>query len=206
MDVTGLTEYYGKAKGQAVAGRLARALGKAADKYGVPRWACLGYAPTVLQDRIQLLVMPAPMGVMPFMGRSVLVDTEALPFTNGSIRHWLLLHSLEDLGDPLGTLKECWRTLEPEGTLTVIVPHRYGCPPWIGKRTYTKLGLRDVLEQADLMVLGTVTLTGLLSPIGLGGLLCMTAQKQIILPIRGGGVKSATKPRMRPVPPFAQPC
>ncbi len=91
----------------------------------------LGYAPPFMQvfdgcDPFAL--MPARQGGSLWPGthdcRTALVRSSHLPFANGSVDRFLMVHALEHASRPDRLVREVWRVLKPGGQLCIIVPNR----------------------------------------------------------------------------------
>lgn len=96
-----------------------------------------GYATPVLaalSDRAsrRVAVMPPAQGAEawpgPHSNRTALAAEDALPFPNARFDRILMIHALEESGDPEAVLREAARVLAPAGRLIVVVAARNG--PW----------------------------------------------------------------------------
>ena len=77
-----------------------------------------------------LNIMPDHQGFVrwPSVGgnRTVLTHEFNWPLLTGSVDRLVMLHGLENSGDPGAVLSECWRVLAPEGRILIFVPNRAG--------------------------------------------------------------------------------
>ncbi|WP_296595280.1 methyltransferase domain-containing protein [Phenylobacterium sp.] len=113
-----------------------------------------------LRARRVVAAMPAQQGVevWPADGRnlSTLTPEDSLPFPNALFDRILLVHGLEESGDPVTLLREVWRVLAPSGRVVVTVASRNGLwantekTPFGHGRPYTRSQLAELLREADL--------------------------------------------------------
>ncbi|TGY90486.1 class I SAM-dependent methyltransferase [Marinicauda algicola] len=125
-----------------------------------------GYAGPYLENfragaRRTIAYMPASQGavVWPDGGReaslTALGEETRLPFAEAMFDRIVLVHALEEAGDPHRLLRELWRVMAPEGRMVIVTAHRAGLwaraestpfghgRPW-SKRQLTRL-LTDAL-------------------------------------------------------------
>ncbi len=171
-----------------------------------------------------LALMPASQGVLhwPATGpnRTLLADETLLPLRDGQLERVLLVHVLEHAEHPRALLDECWRVLAPGGKLLMVVPNRRGLwvraadGPFAFGRGFSPWQLKSLLsEQRFTFTQGAYALylppsqrgwwlraARLIEGIGrrwfwaLGGVLLIEAEKQLVAPIRPGGLKRVRMP------------
>ncbi|MBV1704164.1 MAG: methyltransferase domain-containing protein [Hyphomicrobiales bacterium] len=122
----------------------------------------LGYAPPYLErfrdESMRVMAaMPAEQGVVnwPAEGasRAVLVETDALPFPDGSIDRLLIVHALETAERPRDLLAEAWRALTPGGRMIVVAPARGGLwsrserTPFGSGQPYSRKQIYDLMRE-----------------------------------------------------------
>lgn len=95
----------------------------------------LGYAtpyaaPLLTMAERCVLAMPAGQGIAAWpdseKNLTTLVDEYNLPFEDYSIDRVVMIHALENVGDPKTLLQEIWRVMAGNGQLLLIVPNRLG--------------------------------------------------------------------------------
>lgn len=163
-DVYTLRDFYagplGRRVREVVAGKLAEAWDDARgmDVLG------LGYATPYLdpfraEARRVVAAMPATQGAEVWPGRYnavALSDDGALPFVNALFDRVLLIHGVEESGDPLRLLNEARRVMAPSGRIVVVAAARRGLwsraehTPFGYGRPYTRTQLEQLLREAEL--------------------------------------------------------
>lgn len=163
-DVLDLRAFYASRLGGAAREMLRRKLGEAWGDGRDLDILGLGYATPWLDDfsaaRRTVAVMPAAQGVevWPALGpvRACLGLEEALPLRNALFDRVLLVHALEEAGDPLRVLREVWRVLSPTGRVIVVVAARPGLwanaehTPFGHGRPFTRSQIEGLLREAEL--------------------------------------------------------
>lgn len=95
--------------------------------FGFPLPVLLPYLGTA---RRVVALMPAAQGALRWPAaqgnRAVLCEGDAWPIDTGFVDRLVLLHGLENAGDPAALLAEAWRVLGPGGRMVVLVPNRTG--------------------------------------------------------------------------------
>lgn len=230
-DVLDLYGFYDSALGAAASDFIA---GWIADRWGDgagARIAGFGYASPYLGDfpaaeRV-LALAPAAQGVMGWppgeKNKAGLVEEYHWPLPDASIDRLLIVHGLEETGDPRRLMREAWRVLADEGRVIIVAPHRRGLwsiietTPFAAGRPYLKRQLRALLADtlySDEAWSGALYFPPFgarfllraaraweragakLSP-GLGGVIMVEATKSLMAPI--GLVQRARSGALRPV-------
>lgn len=167
-DIIELREFYQSPRGQAAAAAVQPWLAQTLLKNGAQpaaRLVVYGYAPpTLLPPAVlsqSLALMPAPQGVTAWpdtgANRAALVEENTLPLADQSVDVLLLMHALENCGNPQTLLRECWRVLHSNGQLLLVVPNRRGLwaraegTPFGRGSPYTATQLRAQLRAAQFM-------------------------------------------------------
>lgn len=164
-DVLELREFYATRLGLTAREMVARKVWEAwGDAHGLDVLG-LGYATPYLEmwrttARRSVAGMPAQQGVevWPADGRiaACLMDEAASPFPNALFDRVLVVHALEESGDPQGFLQEVWRVLAPSGRVVIVAACRRGL--WSGAestpfghgRAYTRRQLEALVREAEL--------------------------------------------------------
>lgn len=160
-DVLDLHAFYESALGAAaqnfIAARLADAWGEARGC----RVAGFGYASPFLDgfpraERV-LALAPAAQGVMRWpaeaRNRAALVEELHWPLPDASLDRLLIVHGLEETGDPRRLMREAWRVLANDGRMVVVAAHRRGLwsivetTPFAAGRPYLKRQLKALLNE-----------------------------------------------------------
>ena len=104
----------------------------------------------------RLAFAPASQGALPWPPREknavALVADYHWPLPNASIDRVLMVHGLEEAGDPARLLREAWRVLADDGRLILVIPHRRGLwssvdtTPFAHGRPYLKRQMERLLE------------------------------------------------------------
>ena len=199
------------------------------------RVAGFGYAAPYLArfetaERVVALA-PGAQGVMRWPAaagnRATLVEDERWPLPDASIDRLMIIHGLEEAGDPRRLMREAWRVLTDDGRLVVIVAHRRGLwsivetTPFAHGRPYLRRQLFSLLADS---LFRTLEWTGALyfPPIDsrallraasaweragarlwpfLGGVLMIEAAKDLMAPV----ALAAGKPVRAARPHYARP-
>jgi SAM-dependent methyltransferase len=103
-----------------------------------------------------LALAPESQGVMRWPSdagnRACLVGDDFWPLPDASIDRLLIVHGLEEAGDPRRLMREAWRVLTNDGRLIVVVAHRRGLwsvvesTPFAAGRPYLKRQLNALLS------------------------------------------------------------
>ncbi|MBU3920659.1 MAG: class I SAM-dependent methyltransferase, partial [Alphaproteobacteria bacterium] len=222
QDAVTLERFYASALGRAVSRVLA---GKLTDLWGDAAGLTmlgLGYAPPVLEvfgnapSRI-VAAIPFEHGPVSWSasGRgnaSVAVGDPRLPFPDALFDRVIVLHGLEETGDPRAYLREIWRITAPEGRIVLAAANRAGLwsratqTPFGQGRPWTRSQLSNLLAGGLFQVtasssalymppvnLGLVTSAaegwetiGRMFTPGLGGVVLIEAVKRLYAPPNGG--------------------
>lgn len=164
-DVLELRQFYASDLGRGARAMVERKLLEAwGDAHGLDLLA-LGYAtpfvaPFQPTARRVVAAMPAQQGVEVWpadeKNLSTLTPEDSLPFPNALFDRILVVHGLEESGDPVGFLREVWRVLSPSGRMIVAVTSRSGLwansekTPFGHGRPYTRGQLSELLREAEL--------------------------------------------------------
>lgn len=165
QDAVTLQRFYASALGLAAARILS---GKLTDLWGDARGLSLlglGYAIPVLEafggtPSRSVAGVPldhGPVNWNPF-GRgnaTVSVGDERLPFPDGMFDRVIVLHGLEESGNPRAYLREIWRVTAPEGRIVLAASNRSGL--W-SRATRTPFGQGRPWTRAQLMNLLSIGL------------------------------------------------
>ncbi len=236
QDAVSIERFYASPLGQAAA-RILR--GKLTDLWGDARGLSvlgLGYAVPVLEAfgahtaRISCAV-PHEHGPVywNYSGRgnsAVAVDDPRLPFPDGAFDRVVVLHGLEEAGDPRLYLREIWRVTAPEGRIVLAAANRRGFwaratqtpfghgRPWSRSQLTSLLsgGLFHVTASSGALYMPPLPF-GLVSAAadgweaigryilpGLGGVVLVEAVKRLYAP-PGGGAAAPVTERMTGVRP-----
>lgn len=88
------------------------------------------YLPLFPDAERRLAFAPAAQGALPWPVREknavALIADYHWPLADASVDRILMVHGLEETGDPTRLLREAWRVLAPDGRLIVVTPHRRG--------------------------------------------------------------------------------
>ena len=150
---------------------------------------------------------------------SVAVGDPRLPFPDGFFDRVIVLHGLEETGDPRAYLREIWRVTAPEGRIVLAAANRAGLwsratqTPFGQGRPWTRSQLSNLLASGLFQVTasssalymppmshGLVTSAAegweaigrMLTP-GFGGVVLIEAVKRLYAPPGGGAVAPATE-------------
>ncbi|MBI1365492.1 MAG: methyltransferase domain-containing protein [Alphaproteobacteria bacterium] len=133
-DVLDLHEFYGAALGRAARSFIAARIADVWEGAKGLRVAGFGYAapylPAFENAERALALAPDAQGVMAWppgeKNRAMLVDEHRWPLPDASIDRLLIIHGLEEAGDPSRLMREAWRVLAGDGRVIVVVAHRRG--------------------------------------------------------------------------------
>lgn len=160
-----LREFYATPLGDTVRQMVSR---KVAEAWGGARGLdvlALGYATPFLDGigddaRRAVAMMPADQGVetWPAFGanRACLADETALPLPNALFDRVLVVHALEESGDPLRLLEEVCRVMAPSGRVILAVTARRGLwanaenNPFGHGRPFSRRQLERLVREAEL--------------------------------------------------------
>lgn len=159
-DVLDLHGFYESPLGAAARDYIAAWLVKRWGEAAHSRIAGFGYASPYLGefDRAErvIIMAPAAQGVMRWPAtaenRASLVDEYRWPLPDASIDRLLIVHGLEESGDPRRLMREAWRVLANNGRLIVVAAHRRGLwsmietTPFAAGRPYLRRQLRGLLN------------------------------------------------------------
>ena len=229
QDAVTLERFYGAPLGQAVARVLS---GKLIDLWGEARGLSmlgLGFAIPVLDafgetpSRI-VAAVPHEHGAVKWDyasrgNASVAVGDERLPFPDGMFDRVIVLHGLEEAGNPRTYLREIWRVTAPEGRIVLAASNRAGLwaratrtpfgqgRPWSRSQLMNLLssGLFQVTASTSALYMppmsaGLVTsaaegwesIGGLIAP-GFGGVVLVEAVKRLYASPGGGAMAPVTE-------------
>ncbi len=164
-DVLELRQFYASDLGRAARAMVERKLLEAWDDARGLDLLALGYATPFVgpfRDRARRVVagMPAQQGVevWPAGERNLttLTPEDSLPFQNALFDRVLVVHGLEESGDPVGYLREVWRVLAPSGRAIITVASRNGlwanteATPFGHGQPYTRTQLGELMREAEL--------------------------------------------------------
>lgn len=133
-DILDLHAFYESPLGRTARGFLA---GHLAERWGDAarlRLAGFGHAGPFLEafgqaERV-IALAPGGQGAMHWpqgaLNRAGLVEETHWPLPDASIDRLLIVHGLEEAGDPRRLMREAWRVLTNDGRLIIIVAHRRG--------------------------------------------------------------------------------
>lgn len=160
-DVLDLHGFYESPLGAAARGFIAARIAEAWGEAKRCRVVGFGYAAPYLDgfaeaERV-LALAPAAQGVMRWPtaapGRASLVDDYHWPLPDASIDRLLIVHGLEEAGDPRRLMREAWRVLTNDGKVIVVAAHRrglwaaIGTTPFAAGRPYLKRQLKSLLNE-----------------------------------------------------------
>ncbi|HPF24089.1 MAG TPA: methyltransferase domain-containing protein [Hyphomonas sp.] len=229
QDAVTLERFYDAPLGQAVARVLS---GKLTDLWGEARGLSMlgvGFAVPVLNafdDAPSRIVAAVPLEHGPvkwdFSGRgnaTVSVGDERLPFPDGMFDRVIVLHGLEEAGNPRTYLREIWRVTAPEGRIVLAASNRSGLwsratrtpfghgRPWSRSQLMNLLssGLFQVTASSSALYMppvpaslvtsaaeGWETIGRLIAP-GLGGVVLVEAVKRLYASAGGGALAPVTE-------------
>mgnify|MGYP003653819100 CR=1 FL=1 len=139
---------------------------------------------------------------------TVSVGDLRLPFPDGQFDRVIVLHGLEETGDPRAYLREIWRVMAPEGRIVLAVSNRAGL--W-SRATRTPFGQGRPWSRSQLMNLLSIGLfaaaegwdaIGRIITPGLGGVVLVEAVKRLYAE-PGGGAVAPVAERVRIAKPAA---
>lgn len=228
QDAVTLERFYASDLGKAAARILS---GKLTDLWGESKGLSvlgLGYALPVLDafsggPRRMIAAVPHEHGPVrwDYSGRgnaAVAVGDPRLPFPDGMFDRVIILHGLEETGDPRAYLREIWRVTAPEGRIVLTAANRAGLwsratrTPFGHGRPWTRSQLSNLLSTGLFQVtasssalympptdLGLVTSAAegweamgrFIAP-GIGGVVLIEAVKRLYAPPKGGTAAPVT--------------
>lgn len=229
QDAVSIQRFYAAPLGQAAARILC---GKLTDLWGDARGLSmlgLGYALPVLEafgDAPSRIVAAVPYEHGPvqwdYSGRgnaAVSVGDVRLPFPDGMFDRVIVLHGLEEAGNPRTYLREIWRVTAPEGRVVLAASNRSGLwsratrtpfghgQPWTRAQLMNLLsiGLFQVTASSSALYMppmatsivtsaaeGWETMGRFMAP-GLGGVVLVEAVKRLYASPGGGAVAPVTE-------------
>lgn len=160
-DVLDLHAFYDSPLGAAARAFIASRIVEAWGEGRACRIAGFGYASPYLggferAERV-LALAPAAQGVMSWPegegNRAGLVDEHRWPLPDASIDRLLIVHGLEEAGDPRRLMREAWRVLTNDGKVIIVAAHRRGLwsiietTPFAAGRPYLKRQLKNLLNE-----------------------------------------------------------
>lgn len=232
QDAVTLDRFYASALGRAVARVLA---GKLTDLWGdagglsmlglgyaIPALEAFGAAPSRVIAAIPHEHGPVHWSASGRGNASVAVGDPRLPFPDGLFDRVIVLHGLEETGDPRAYLREIWRVTAPEGRIVLAAANRAGLwsratqTPFGYGRPWTRSQLSNLLSSGLFQV--TASSSALYMPPlshglvtsaaegweaigrtftpGLGGVVLIEAVKRLYAP-PGGGTAAPVTDRFR---------
>lgn len=227
QDAVTLERFYASALGRAVTRVLATKLtdlwGDAAGLsmlglgYAIPALEAFGAGPGRRIAAIPFDHGPVTWAASDRGNASVAVGDARLPFPDGCFDRVVVLHGLEETGDPRAYLREIWRVTAPEGRVVLAAANRAGLwsratqtpfgfgRPWTRSQLSNLLsgGLFQVTASSSALYMppvghGLVTsaaegweVMGRAFAPGLGGVVLIEAVKRLYAPPAGGAVAPA---------------
>lgn len=159
-DILDLHGFYESPLGKAAQGFIGSRIVEAWGEAARCRIAGFGYATPYLTafppaERV-LALAPGAQGVMRWppaaKNRAGLVDEYHWPLPDASIDRLLIVHGLEEAGEPRRLMREAWRVLTNDGKVIIVASHRRGLwsmietTPFAAGRPYLKRQLRNLLH------------------------------------------------------------
>lgn len=190
QDAVTLERFYASALGRAVSrvlgGKLtdlwgdARGLSMLGLGYAIPALEAFGTSPSRMIAAVPFEHGPVQWSAAVRGNASVAVGDPRLPFPDGFFDRVIVLHGLEETGDPRAYLREIWRVTAPEGRVVLAASNRAGL--W-SRATQTPFGQGRPWTRSQL--------SNLLS----GGLFQVTASSSALYmpPLSSGLVTSAAE-------------
>lgn len=206
-----LVDLWGDAKGLSMLG-----LG-----YAVPALEAFGAGPSRMVAAVPFDHGPVSWAPTERGNAAVAVGDPRLPFPDGLFDRVIVLHGLEETGDPRAYLREIWRITAPEGRIVLAAANRAGLwsratqtpfgqgRPWTRSQLSNLLsgGLFQVTASSSALYMpplahGLVTSAAegweaigrMLTP-GFGGVVLIEAVKRLYAPPAGGAVAPLTERR-----------
>lgn len=203
-----LTDLWGDAKGLSVLG-----LG-----YALPALDAFGTAPARIVAAVPHEHGPVTWDYAGRGNACVAVSDPRLPFSDGQFDRVVVLHGLEETGDPRAYLREIWRVTAPEGRIVLTAANRAGLwsrathTPFGHGRPWTRgqlanllsIGLFQVTASSSALYMpptslrlvtsaaeGWETIGRIIMP-GLGGVVLVEAVKRLYAPPKGGTAAPVT--------------
>lgn len=233
-DILDLHAFYESALGAAARGFVAARIAEAWPDVARLRIAGFGHAAPYLEgfagaERV-LSLAPESQGVIRWpagaANRAALVEEYSWPLPDASLDRLLVVHGLEEAGEPRRLMREAWRVLANDGRLIIVAAHRRGLwsmidsTPFAAGRPYLKRQLNRLLSDAMFRALawsgalhfppfGTRVLlraanawerAGARAWPAFSGVLLVEAGKELLAP-----VKSVQRARVKALRPAARP-
>jgi SAM-dependent methyltransferase len=232
QDAVTLERFYasplGRAAARVLAGKLvdlwgdARGVSMLGLGYALPVLDAFGSAPGRIVAAIPFDHGPVQWAASERGNASVAVGDARLPFPDGQFDRVIVLHGLEETGDPRAYLREIWRVTAPEGRIVLAAANRAGLwaratqtpfgfgRPWTRNQLSNLLsgGLFQVTASSSALYMPPLS-TGLVTSAaegwevigrafapGLGGVVLIEAVKRLYAP-PGGGAAAPVTERMR---------
>ena len=174
-----LTDLWGDARGLSLLG-----LG-----YAIPVLEAFGAAPGRSVAAIPLDHGPVSWDPFGRGNAAVAIGDVRLPFPDGMFDRVIVLHGLEESGNPRAYLREIWRITAPEGRIVLAASNRSGL--W-SRATRTPFGQGRPWTRAQLMNLLSIGLFQVTAP-GLGGVVLVEAVKRLYASPGGGATAPVTE-------------
>jgi SAM-dependent methyltransferase len=229
QDAVTLERFYasplGRAAARVLAGKLTDLWGDASGLsmlglgYALPVLEAFGSAPSRMIAAIPFEHGPVRWSASERGNASVAVGDPRLPFPDGLFDRVIVLHGLEEAGDPRAYLREIWRITAPEGRIVLAAANRAGLwsratqtpfgqgRPWTRSQLSNLLsgGLFQVTASSSALYMpplssGLVTSAaegweaiGRVFTPGLGGVVLIEAVKRLYAPPGGGAVAPVTE-------------
>lgn len=229
QDAVTLERFYASALGRAasrvLAGKLTDLWGDAAGLcllglgYALPALEAFGNAPSRIIAAVPYEHGPVSWSASERGNAAVAVGDPRLPFPDGLFDRVIVLHGLEETGDPRAYLREIWRVTAPEGRIVLAAANRAGLwsratqTPFGQGRPWTRSQLSNLLSGGLFQV--TASSSALYMPPvahglvtsaaegweaigrtftpGLGGVVLIEAVKRLYAPPNGGAAAPVTE-------------
>lgn len=229
QDAVTLERFYGAPLGQAAArvlsGRLtdlwgeARGLSMLGLGFAIPVLDAFGQAPSRIVAAVPHEHGPVKWDYSGRGNATVGVGDERLPFPDGQFDRVIVLHGLEEAGNPRSYMREIWRVTAPEGRIVLAASNRSGLwsratrtpfgygRPWSRSQLVNLLssGLFQVTASASALYMppmsaslvtsaaeGWEAIGSLIAP-GLGGVVLVEAVKRLYASPGGGAPATVTE-------------
>jgi len=229
QDAVTLERFYASALGRAAARVLSAKLtdlwGDAAGLsmlglgYAIPALEAFAASPSRIIAAVPYEHGPVRWSAAGRGNASVAVGDPRLPFPDGLFDRVIVLHGLEETGDPRAYLREIWRVTAPEGRVVLAAANRAGLwaratqtpfgqgRPWTRSQLSNLLsgGLFQVTASSSALYMpplshGIVTsaaegweVIGRMFTPGFGGVVLIEAVKRLYAPPNGGAVAPVTE-------------
>jgi SAM-dependent methyltransferase len=229
QDAVTLERFYasplGRAAGRVLTGKLTDLWGDAAGLtmlglgYALPVLDAFGAAPARIIAAVPFEHGPVRWSASERGNASVAVGDPRLPFPDALFDRVIVLHGLEETGDPRAYLREIWRVTAPEGRIVLAAANRAGLwsrvtqtpfgqgRPWTRSQLSNLLsgGLFQVTASSSALYMpplsnslvtsaaeGWEAIGRTLAP-GLGGVVLVEAVKRLYAPPNGGAAAPVTE-------------